>query len=183
MLSAIFEETSLCAWQHVMDLVQLYGKQEDRYHFSPFACKEGFCLLLYFWELAWFHFFSLECWAPLLSNTLKVTIILELLLLLLHDVWDDRKVPLQNCIDDDTEGMTTTTVLEENMDWKIRLLNPPRRLWQTVPALGITAAIKEVYLADFNYWVYITDFYVHHFGPRRILEIRNVLDMNAMYGG
>jgi hypothetical protein len=90
---------------------------------------------------------------------------------------------LQNCIDDDTEGMTTTTVLEENMDWKIRLLNPPRRLWQTVPALGITAAIKEVYLADFNYWVYITDFYVHHFGPRRILEIRNVLDMNAMYGG
>ncbi|KAH8934423.1 hypothetical protein BDL97_18G082700 [Sphagnum fallax] len=95
-------------------------------------------------------------------------------------VW---KVPLQNCIDDDTEGMTTTTVLEENMDWKIRLLNPPRRLWQTVPALGITAAIKEVYLADFNYWVYITDFYVHHFGPRRILEIRNVLDMNAMYGG
>lgn len=67
-------------------------------------------------------------------------------------------------------------------NWTSRLINPPTRL-QSAPAAGLQTAKNEAFLADFNYWNYLTDFYLRFFGPLRTVEIRNVLDANAGYGG
>ena len=67
-------------------------------------------------------------------------------------------------------------------NWTSRLINPPARL-RSAPAAGLQTAKNEAFVADFNYWDYLTDFYLRFFGPLRTVEIRNVLDANAGYGG
>lgn len=66
-------------------------------------------------------------------------------------------------------------------NWTSRLMSPPKRL-KIIQAGGLQRAKQEVFISDFNYWVYVTDYYVRSLGSTRVGEIRNVLDVNAGYG-
>lgn len=77
------------------------------------------------------------------------------------------------------ENTDMTFTVDSN--WTSRLVNPPERL-KIIPVGGSQRAKEQVFISDFNYWVYVTDFYVRSFGSSRVADIRNVLDVNAGYG-
>lgn len=68
-----------------------------------------------------------------------------------------------------------------NVYWKLCLINLLKCL-EFVFIVGFYRVKKEVFLLDFNYWVYLIDIYVWIFGVLRVFEICNVLDVNVGYG-
>ena len=82
---------------------------------------------------------------------------------------------MKPCLENTGYGLSTI-----NVNWTSRLLKPSKRM-EIVPAAGLQRAKEEVFISDFNYWVYLTDIYVRTFGSR-VADIRNVLDVNAGYG-
>lgn len=85
--------------------------------------------------------------------------------------------PLTHCPKGAIENVEATTER-----WPLRLISPPVRL-QYVSMASMQTAKEEAYLADLNYWKYLTSFYLRSFGSSRAKDIRNVIDMNAAYGG
>lgn len=90
-----------------------------------------------------------------------------------------RKEPLRKCI----WGFPAPGAAEAMaVRWPQRAEQPPSRL-REAPAAGLERAKDEAYEADLRFWKSNVDVYVTGFGEQRVREIRNVLDMNAGYGG
>ncbi|BBM98879.1 protein MpPMT.2 [Marchantia polymorpha subsp. ruderalis] len=89
------------------------------------------------------------------------------------------KEPLRKCI----WGFPAPGAAEAMaVRWPQRAEQPPSRL-REAPAAGLERAKDEAYEADLRFWKSNVDVYVTGFGEQRVREIRNVLDMNAGYGG
>ncbi|KAG6543451.1 hypothetical protein Mapa_015121 [Marchantia paleacea] len=96
-----------------------------------------------------------------------------------HTLLMSRKEPLKRCL----WGFPATGAAEAMaLRWPQRAEQPPSRL-REAPAAGLERVKDEAYAADLSFWKSNVEIYVTGFGEQRVSEIRNVLDMNAGYGG
>lgn len=85
-------------------------------------------------------------------------------------------VPLKACITKLPENGYGANVTE----WPLRLHHPPERL-QSIK-MDAFVSRNDIYKAEYKYWKEITLSYVNVF-RWRTLNVRNVMDMRARYGG